>query len=156
MTMAPKLRQYMDDQGVRYDLDEHARTSTALQSAHAAHISGRQIAKAVIVHHEGGYVMAVCPGSHRILLGTLQDVVGKRLGLATEGEIASLFDDCVAGAIPPIGGAYGVPAVVDESCDGCTDLYFEGGDHCTLVHVSGEAFQALTRDAQRAQISQPV
>ena len=49
MTMAPKLQRYMDDHGVRYDLGEHSRTSTALQSAHAAHISGRQMAKAVIV-----------------------------------------------------------------------------------------------------------
>jgi Ala-tRNA(Pro) deacylase len=155
MAMAPKLQRFMDEQGVRYDCGEHTRTSTALQSAHAAHVSGRQVAKAVIVHYEGGYVMAVCPGSHRIQLGTLQDVVGRRLGLATEDEIATLFDDCAAGAIPPIGAAYGVPAVVDESCDGCTELYFEGGDHHTLVHVSGAAFQALTRDARRAQISRP-
>ena len=77
-------------------------------------------------------------------------------GKPTEGEIATLFDDCAAGAIPPIGAAYGVPALVDESCDGCSELYFEGGDHHTLVHVSGDAFQALTRDARRAHISQPV
>ncbi|HYZ32617.1 MAG TPA: YbaK/EbsC family protein, partial [Crenalkalicoccus sp.] len=68
-------------------------------------------------------------------------------------EIARLFDDCELGAVPPIGAAYGVPVLVDESLDGAAELYFEGGDHRTLVHVGGAAFRALTKDARRARFS---
>ena len=48
-----------------------------------------------------------------------------------------------------------MPVLVDESLDGAADLYFEGGDHRTLVHVGGDAFRALTKDAPRARFSHP-
>jgi len=153
MTVATRLRNYLDREGVHYDVVAHPRTYTASHSAQAAHVPGQQLAKSVVVHHEMGYVICVLPSTHRVELGTLQSVLNKRLGLATETEVASLFDDCDIGAVPPIGAAYGVPVVLDESLGEAKELYFEGGDHATLVHVGGEAFRTLTRDAQRARFS---
>jgi Ala-tRNA(Pro) deacylase len=153
MTVATRLRTYLEREGVAYDVVAHPRTYAASRTAQAAHVPGQQLAKSVVVHHELGYVLAVVPSTHRVELGTLQSVLNKRLGLATEGEVASLFDDCDAGAVPPIGAAYGLPVVLDESLGDAKDLYFEGGDHTSLVHVAGEAFRALTRDAQRARFS---
>jgi Ala-tRNA(Pro) deacylase len=153
MTVATRLRNYLEHEGVRYDVVAHPRTFAASRSAQAAHVPGEQLAKSVVVHHELGYVICVLPSTHRVELGTLQSVLNKRLGLATETEVASLFDDCDIGAVPPIGAAYGVPVVLDESLGEAKELYFEGGDHTSLVHVQGEAFQALTRGAQRARFS---
>jgi Ala-tRNA(Pro) deacylase len=45
--------------------------------------------------------------------------------------------------------------LVDESLDRTADLYFEGGDHSTPVHVQRDAFQTLTKDARRARFSHP-
>jgi Ala-tRNA(Pro) deacylase len=44
-----------------------------------------------------------------------------------------------------------------SSSSGASELYFEGGDHTTLVRVSGDAFRALIlmRDARRARFSHP-
>ncbi|HYI81677.1 MAG TPA: YbaK/EbsC family protein, partial [Acetobacteraceae bacterium] len=50
---------------------------------------------------------------------------------ATEAEIARLFDGCDFGAVPPVGAAYGLPVLLDESLDGASELYFQGGDHTT-------------------------
>jgi Ala-tRNA(Pro) deacylase len=77
------------------------------------------------------------------------------LSLATEDKLGRLFEDCEPGAIPPIGAAYGVPVILDESVCGATDLFFEGGDHRSLVHISSEAFQRLTKNARRARFSHP-
>ena len=153
MTIANRLKQYLEDQGIGYDTVAHRRTMTTSDSAHAAHISGEHLAKSVVVHHESGYVLAVVPSTHRIELGALQKLLGKRLGLATEAEIAELFEDCDLGAMPPIGAAYDLEAIVDESIFGLPEVYFEGGDHRTLVHVTGDAFQALLGDARRARFS---
>ena len=153
MTISSRLKTYLDKGGVKYDVLAHPRTSTSSQSAHAAHIPGIRLAKCVVVHHEMGYVLAVVPSTHRVELGTLQSVLDRRLGLATEGEIATLFDDCDTGAIPPIGAAYGLPVVLDDSIADAPEVYFEGGDHTSLVHVSGEAFRALTKDAKRERFS---
>jgi Ala-tRNA(Pro) deacylase len=88
-------------------------------------------------------------------LGALQDIMDKRLGLASEDETCSLFADCDVGAIPPIGAAYGVPVLLDESFADTADIYFEGGDHRTLVHVSGRDFRNLTKGCTRARFSHP-
>ena len=121
----------------------------------AAHVPGSRMAKSVLIHHELGYALAVVPSTHRIELGTLQDVMDKRLGLASEDEVVTLFDDCDVGAIPPIGAAYDVPVILDESLGDAADIYFEGGDHKTLVHVSGRDFRNLTKGARRARFSHP-
>jgi hypothetical protein len=73
--------------------------------------------------------------------------------LATEDEAAALFPDCDPGAVPPIGTAYGLGSLVDESLDGKPEIYFEGGDHQTLVHVSGDAFRKLMENVPHGRIS---
>ncbi len=153
MTIAHRLKRYLDSEGIRYDVVAHPRTMTSRDSAQAAHVPGDRVAKTVVVHHELGYVLAVVPSAHRVELGTLQDVLEKRLGLAAESEIAKLFDDCDLGAVPPVGAAYQLPVIWDESLAAVPEVYFEGGDHTTLVRVSGDAFRALMKDARRARFS---
>jgi Ala-tRNA(Pro) deacylase len=155
MTIARKLHDYIAGKGIRYDTVAHHRTSTSSQTAQAAHVPGRRLAKSVLLHHEAGYTLAVVPSSHRVELSTLQDVIDRRLGLASEDEVGQLFDDCDIGAVPPIGAAYGVPVVLDDSFGEGGDVYFEGGDHRTLVHVTGGDFRGLLRDAYMARISHP-
>ncbi|MBB4230506.1 aminoacyl-tRNA deacylase [Rhizobium mongolense] len=153
MPIAGKLQDYIAGEGIAYDTVAHHRTATTSQSAQAAHIPGSRLAKSVVVHHETGYVLAVVPSTHRIELSTLQDLMNRRLGLASEEEVSSLFSDCDIGAVPPIGPAYDVPVILDESLGDASDVYFEGGDHKTLVHVSGPNFRSLMKDAQIARFS---
>ena len=75
MTIATRLKDFIDRKGISYDTVAHHRTSTSRQSAIAAHIPGSIVAKSVVVHHELGYALAVVPSTHRIELGTLQDVM---------------------------------------------------------------------------------
>jgi Ala-tRNA(Pro) deacylase len=155
MTIANRLRTYIDGKGISYDTVAHHRTATSSQTAQAAHVPGSRLAKSVVVHHEMGYALAVVPSTHRVELGTLQDVMDRRLGLASEDEVGVLFDDCDIGAVPPIGAAYDVPVILDESLGDAADVYFEGGDHKTLVHVSGRDFRNLTSSAKVARFSHP-
>src|ERR1700693_213164 len=105
MTIAARLQHYLDGQGVGYDTVPHQRTSTSAGSAQATHVPGDRLAKPVVIHHDGGYVLAVVPSTHRVELGVVRDILGGHPGLATEAEIARLFDDCELGAVPPIGAA---------------------------------------------------
>ena len=153
MTIATRLKQFLDSEGIAYDVVTHPRTVTSSETAQAAHVSGEYIAKSVIIHHELGYLLVVVPSTHRIELSALQALMDTRLGLATEKEIAELFDDCDLGAVPPVGAVYGLEVVVDEGLAELPEVYFEGGDHRTLVHVTGDGFRTLMKDARRAQLS---
>ena len=156
MTIAPKVKQYLDSKGIVYDAVSHPRTYTSNQTAQAAHVSGEQLVKSVVIHHELGYFVAVVPATHRIDLGSLQDLMGTRLGLAAESEVGELFDDCDLGAVPPVGAVYGIDAVLDESLADATEVYFEGGDHTTLIRVTGDGFRAMMKDARRGLFSHHV
>lgn len=153
MTIATSVESYLTQTGVHYDVIPHDHTSTSAYSAQAAHIPGERLAKCVMLEDRLGYLMAVVPATRKVDLGALHRRLGRELGLAVESELAGLFADCEPGAIPPLGDAYGIDAIVDSSLVGAQDIYFESGDHVALVHVSGSDFLKLMGDAPRDSIS---
>ncbi len=143
MGIALTLQQYLSDNGITYDSLVHERTGTSVRSAEASHVPTDSLAKAVVLKRREGYTVAVVPASRHLELDEVGGLLQQPVGLATEDEIASLFPDCEPGAVPPIAAAYGIGAVVDESLEAQPEIYFEGGDHRTLVHVSGAQFHKL-------------
>lgn len=156
MTIAKKVGDFMADSGVEFDLVSHERTESSSRTASAAHVKGEHLAKTVVLHDGERYVLGIVPSTHRVELDTLGKLLKRRLTLASEAETARLFEDCALGADPPIGPAYGLPVVVDEALMDKDDIYFEGGDHETLVHVSANGFESLMREAERGRFSHHV
>ena len=153
MTIAPTLQQYMDEQGIRYELVPHEPTLSALGSAHAGHIPGDRLAKAVVLSDDSRYTLAVLPASHHLQLSDLRAELGQEVHLASEPEAADVFRDCALGAVPAVGTCYGLDVIIDNSIDPQRELYFEGGDHATLVHVNGAEFARLNPQAQHGSFS---
>lgn len=155
MAIAMTLRQYFADNGIDYQTVPHPRTISASETAEAAHVPGARVAKAVLLKEgKDSYVLAVLPASHHIRLDRLRARLNERLDLATEEEIEALFDDCDVGAVPPVGKAYGLDVIMDESLDTDEDVYFEGGDHATLVRVDAAAFDKLMGNARQERFAQ--
>lgn len=148
MAIATTLEQYLSDNGVDYDVVTHAPTQSASQTAQVSHIPGDRIAKAVILKDADGCVMAVLPSTHHIDLGEVGRLIERPLALATEEDVVGLFADCDMGAVPALGAAYGMTVVIDDSLRDSPEVYFEGGDHASLVHITGAAFMELMRDAE--------
>jgi len=154
MAIAMTLQQYMQDQDIPFDVISHTKTRSSGETASAAHVSGNCLAKTVILEDELGYVMVVLPASHHVMLSAVDDQMRRRLTLASESELPRLFRDCALGAIPPIGDAYGIETMVDDSLAEQADIYFEAGDHELLVHVSNEQFDTMMADAMHGNFSQ--
>ena len=153
MALAKTVEDYLGDLNVSYDLLPHTRTATSIRSASAAHVPAHQIAKGVMLEDDAGYVMAVLPADRRVHLGALREQLGWRMGLATEQELGTMFQDCTLGAVPPVGEAYGIETVVDDELCAGGDVYFEAGDHEELVHLPREAFLLLHGQARRGHFS---
>jgi Ala-tRNA(Pro) deacylase len=147
------VQQYLNDCDIDYEVMEHAHTLSSSRKAEVGHVSGDRLAKAVVLKSEGGFAMAVLPASCHLRLGEIQDYLDRPVGLATEKEVGQLFDDCELGAIPPVGRLYGMDMIVDDSLSEQPDGYFEAGDHRSLIHVNGKAFQRLTADARHGRFS---
>lgn len=152
MGLALTLQQYLDDKHIDYDVLKHRRTNSSESTAHASHVPGERLAKAVVLTREGGFVVAVVPACAKVDFRSIERMLHCPIGMASEDEIAEIFPDCETGAIPPIGEAYAVDAFIDESLDAQPDVYLEGGDHRSLVHISGNQFRELMKDVRHARI----
>jgi Ala-tRNA(Pro) deacylase len=153
MPISARLKWYLDSHGVKYDLIPHIHTGTSLGAAQAAHVPGERLAKSVLLEDERGYVMAVLPASRRISLRDLEEQLERHLELASEAELSQLFRDCEVGALPPVGAAFGIPTVVDDSLMNAPDVWFEAGDHEDLVHMRGIEFLSLFTGARHGRFS---
>ena len=111
--------------------------------------------KAVLLRDAIAYALAVLPASHHIRLAELRGQFGDDVELASEREIVELFEDCARGAVPAIGECYGLDVVVDDGIDTQPEIYFEGGDHATLVRMTHAEFAALTWEARHGRFSGP-
>ncbi|MFA5901148.1 MAG: YbaK/EbsC family protein [Hyphomicrobium sp.] len=153
MGIALTLQEYLDDHHVPYDVTLHKRTHCAFDTARASHVPADRLAKAVVLTREGGFVVAVIPATARVRLDVIERMLRCPVDLATEDEICELFPDCDLGAVPAVPEAYAVDTFIDESFDRQPDIYLEGGDHRSLVHMTGKAFQTIMGDARRARIA---
>lgn len=153
MSIAASVDRYLNRSGVKYDVIAHTRTSNSSESAQAARVPGDRLVKSVLLHDSNGYLIAVLPATRRVDLDALDAQLGRQLEFAPEHDLANLFRDCEPGAIPPLGEAYGVETVIDDDMLQVADVYFEGGDHRALVHVSTEDFLRLVGDAQLLPLS---
>ena len=153
MAIALKLKQYLDDEHLNYDVILHPYADTSMHTAQEAHISGENIAKAVLLHDDDGYLLAIVPATHKVRLGKLHKKFNRYLSLADESEIRELFDDCSIGAIPPVGMAYDMDVIYDDTLKKRDDIYFEAGDHTSLIHMNREDFRVLLDKAPHGKIS---
>jgi Ala-tRNA(Pro) deacylase len=153
MGIAITLAQYLRERGILYDVIEHPHRVTASQSAEASRIPPDRLAKAVVLTGGDGFMLAVLPASRHIEFSELRKELGRHVDIANEEQIEALFLDCESGAVPALGAAYGLKVIVDDSLASPPEIYLEGGDHSSLVHISGAAFRELLADAQHARFT---
>lgn len=153
MALAQTIQSCLSTHHVQFELVPHHKTASSHETALAAHVLDDHLAKAVIVRDAKGYAMVVIPGSDWLKLKALQEETGRQFELANEAEVINLFNDCQAGAIPPLGPAYGLETFVDERLTTLANVFFEAGDHEHLVHVDAEGFHKLLKGVRHGHFS---
>jgi len=141
-----KLKQFLDENQVRYVSIRHSPAFTAQETAASAHIPGRELAKTVMVKIDGKMAMAVLAAPKRLDLELLRRTAGaKKVSLADEKEFAGAFPDCEPGAMPPFGNLYGLDVYVDESLREDEQIAFNAGSHSELIQMDYREFERLVQ-----------
>jgi len=156
MATAITVRQFLDDEALPYEEITHQPTHTSLQAAKSARIAPRLLAKAVLLEENGRYVMAIVPTARHVKLGKLRQQFGRDFGMATEQTIGKIFRDCVPGAVPALGPAYGLETIWDESVMNGPELYFEAGDHEHLIRIRTDDYLRVVRACAHGDFTEPV
>jgi len=143
---AKRLREFLDDQAIKYVAIPHQVAYTARQTAALTHVPNKELAKTVIVKIDGRLVMAVLPASYAVDLSLLKAAVGANTAsLAKEAEFQDQFPECEIGAMPPFGNLYGMAVYVDESLTKDKDIAFNAGSHFELLKISYSDFERLVK-----------
>ena len=157
MSIPSRLSSYLDQHGLRYEVCAHEYSHTSAESARTAHIEPHVLAKPVILEDDAGCVMAVVPADRSVMLGEVARMLGRQeLHLSDERRIASVFNDCDLGAVPPVGMAWGMETIVDEELEAGEMVYFEGGDHESLVRMSREQFHEMMKPVRHGHFCKAV
>ena len=93
-------------------------------------------------------LLAVLPATRNLDLHLLENQIGRRMDLAEENELSTLFPDCQLGAVPALGLAYGITTLIDEALLSQPEIYFEAGNHEELIHLRESEFEKLMEGAQ--------
>jgi len=154
MGIAMTVREYLEDFDIEYDIVEHPPSITSIETARQAHLPAGCLAKCVLIKDENGTLsLAVIPSDRIVNLPRVKATLGHAAEIAPEIDVIDKFDDCDFGAIPPIGNAYGLRVLLDESLIENDDIFLEAGDHQELIHVNSIEFQRLMGGAIRGSFS---
>lgn len=156
MGIAAAVERRLSRHHMTFDMVPHQLTGSSTATAQAAHVSGKRIAKAVVLEDARGLVMAVIPGNRHVNTKAINARLGRSLHMVPEHKLEAVFLDCEPGAVPPLGPVYGLETVVDDALEAYPEVYFEAGDHRSLVHMSSADFLKLLGPAPHGRFSEPI
>ena len=135
------VKEFLDNQGIDYEIILHRPAVTAEATATASHIPKGSLAKTVVVRVDGAFALAVVPASQRVDLQALRTATrASSVALASESEFQDKFPHCEPGAMPPFGNVYGMATFVDEEIAKQAQITFNAGCHTELVRVAYKDF----------------
>jgi Ala-tRNA(Pro) deacylase len=137
MDCRERLEQVLRENGVAYEILSHDSAYTMPEVAAALHISGKQVAKAVVVEADGELAMVVVRSCDRVDLKKLRAALGKAgIRLAKEHEFAGRFPDCLTGAQPPFGNLYDLPVYLDQALAEQPQIVFRAGTYRQMMQIA--------------------
>lgn len=138
------LKEFLDNHHVKYVSVTHAPGFTTQEVAAAAHISGKQMAKTVIVKIGSQLAMVVLPANEHVNFTALKNATGaSQVDLAKESDFKSKFPECELGAMPPFGNLYNMPVYVSNHLGEYEQIAFNAGSHSELIKLSYHDFMKL-------------
>jgi Ala-tRNA(Pro) deacylase len=144
MTILKKLKDYLEQNQVRYEVGYHERVYTSQEIAAAMHVPGKELAKVVMVKADGKMTMLVLPASYRVDTKKLKKVLEcKKLGIAKEKDFEELFSDSEIGAMPPFGNLYNLEVWVDQILTEDEFIVFQAGSHVETLKIKYSDYAQL-------------
>ena len=141
-----RLKQFLEENDVRYVTIRHSPAFTAQEIAALAHIPGKELAKTVMVKLDGEMAMVVLPAPDHVSRNRLKEFTGAdEVELASEDEFGVIFPKCELGAMPPFGNLWDMPVYVDERLREDEEIAFNAGSHTELVKLSYADYERLVK-----------
>jgi Ala-tRNA(Pro) deacylase len=134
---ATKLKNFLEQNNIDYITILHDPVYTAQEKAESAHVSGKDLAKTVLVKIDGELSMVVLAANEKLVLPELKKELGvAKVSLADEKYFVSFFPGCEPGAVPPFGNVYGMDVYISDALSRDREIVFNAGSHIELIKLS--------------------
>ncbi len=144
--LSKELSNYLNTGHVAYITQQHPPAYSAQEVAEQAHISGRRVAKTVVVKLDGEMALCILPATERVNFSVLCQAAGTRTAeLASKDDVTAFFPRCEPGVLPAFGNLYGLSVFLSESLKGNHPLAFGSGNSSEIIVLSWGDFNKLVQ-----------
>jgi HD-like signal output (HDOD) protein/prolyl-tRNA editing enzyme YbaK/EbsC (Cys-tRNA(Pro) deacylase) len=150
------LQHYLDSHHARYELLERNRERGLEVAAKASGFPFEKVARATILEDEKGLVLAVTHLGALIDINRLNEYMERNFKPLAGSLIDRIFHDCAPGCHPPVGGAYRLEVIVDQSLDEADVLYFEPGSIDAWIKMPKDEFLRVINPSSTFRCSSPI
>lgn len=157
-----RLRQYLNEHGVKYEVQHHREVYTIQEVAAEVGEKGHHVAKVFIAHADDKPIMLVLAAPDHVDYQRVKDYLGaEHVERAREEEFKRLFPDCDVGAMPPFGNLYHIPVYLERGLSNIPYIVFQAGSHSDTIKMAMEDYLRLaapkiTRFASVPEPAEPV
>ena len=140
------IKEFLDQNNIKYVSIKHSRAFTAQEIAASAQIDGKKIAKTVVLKVDGRLVFAVLPATYKVDFDLIKEAIGsKDIRLANEQEFKDKCPGCEVGAMPPMGNLFNIDTYVAASLVEDEEIAFNAGNHTELIRMSYIDYERLVK-----------
>ena len=144
MSVLYRIRELLDANNVKYTIIIHSPAFTAQEIASSSFVSGKELAKTVILNVNGDVVMAVIPAHKRLFIPGIKKYFEiDDVSLATESEFSNIFSECKTGAMPPFGNLYDMKTYICKDFEKQRYIVFNAGNHRELIKMKYSSYEKL-------------
>lgn len=145
MSISTRLKTLLGENHIPYAAMTHATAYTAHGASATMKISGKELAKTVVLRAGEDTVLAVLPARTMQVWRKQAACWESRHGRRPTRNSARYFQICELGAMPPFGELYGLPIYVDESLAADEEIVFNAGTHHDAIRLLDEDFARLAK-----------
>ncbi len=138
-----RLPEFLNEKRVPYEMIVHPPAYTAQKRARFLHVPGRHLAKCVLLARPRGYLLAVLPAICQVDLAQLTAIHDQPVRLATDLEVANVFQDCEWGVLTPFGSLYGLQTILEDCFEPDSTMVFEAHFHAITIRMTCRDFERI-------------
>lgn len=147
MGVATSIKRHLDRHGISYGVHHLTAVTSPEEIPKRLGVTAKSVIRATALNDRFGLIIAVTAANELPGVELLSKLMSRKLEPATTAQVLSVFRDCDGAFIPPLGEAYGVRTVVDDSLADNEFIYFCAGDAAEVIQLSAKDYFQLQNSA---------
>lgn len=147
------IYEYLDSLGLFYEVIEHEETRSLEQVAKLCAIPRAELLRTVVLSEDHGVLMAILPCDRLLDFFVLCKTLNRRLMPAQSETLELIFKECEPNSYPPLPDYFAMDAILDKSILSLEYVYFEPGNHHSLIKMKKQDFLSLLHNSWQGDFS---